>query len=648
MFLFLAAAAVGIVLPALHGPLLFDDLSSVTTAARHGATALGELFRLQGAGEAGYRPLRYLSLWIDWRLGGGDPLWLHLSSALWHAGCALLLWFLLLRLTRDRRLALLAALLFIVHPLQVEAVAYISGRKDLLCTFFSLLALHASLGAGRAVRPAARLGLSALFFLCWWLAMQAKEMAAVVPLAALLLEAADRPPVEPAWRLPAVVVRRRPVFAGVLGAGVLLAAWKVLVLAPGTKVPVERWGDLPERLWLAARTLSWHVRKLLWPWPQVGDLRGLFPVRVPGPDGVGGGWGAWWNGGTATATLAGLVLLALLALLVRRAAPGRRRWATVGLAGWLLLLLPVLNLVPLNEPAAEHYQHLPLAAGGLLAAALLLPPAGAPRRRWWPALVLLLAWTGASVHRAAVWSDPARFWTDVLRVNPGDGRAWNDLGLVLAERGDAGQARRCYARAWRCDPGLVQAAANLVAARLAAGDPSGALAVGEQALARHPDDPLLLSLQGRALLRSGRPAAAASLLDRLASLRPREESRPVDGWRGDRALAHQLAGDLSGSLALYREALAVTPDDPVLLTNAGGALLDAGHLDEALPLLLRAVRLPDAGGMAHRNLAVALLKAGRPSAARWHLERAGALGTKVPPSLAQAVARAVADSTAGR
>lgn len=100
-----------------------------------------------GAGKTSnmYRPILLLSFAVDRAIWGNNPIGYHLTSILLHAANAFLVYLLILKLFRQKSVALLTAILFIIHPVQTETVAYASGRTDLLCSFFILLSLLFSL-----------------------------------------------------------------------------------------------------------------------------------------------------------------------------------------------------------------------------------------------------------------------------------------------------------------------------------------------------------------------------------------------------------------------------------------------------------------------------------------------------------------------
>jgi len=594
--------------PSLDGPLLFDDLDGVIgVAADYVPSDLLDLRRFWLEEPTCYRPVRYASFVLDWHRGGGNTRAFHATNLVLHAGCGLLLWSLLRRLRPGAAWPLLAALLFLVHPLQTAAVSYISGRKDMLAAFFYLAALHANLSAARSVGRAARMLFGGAFLLSAALSFLSKEMALTLPLATLLCDRIDgarggRAPV--GW--PALL-RRRAWFYGALAAGGVAGLLDKLLLRPGTQIPLDRALDLVANLPLALRTLAWHVRKAWLPWPQAADLRGLFPERVVAGDGSPGpaGWSEIWNGGGAAVTIAGLLLLAGWAWAIRRDRP-RRGVAAAGLAFFLLALLPVLNLVRLNEPAAEHYLYLPLAGWAAAVAGWLAPASWRFPWRWRQAaaIALPLALAAASVARSVVWTSSEMLWTSVVETNRSGSRGWNNLGLLQLADGDSLAGEASLRRALSLAPGEPRTTANLMVLDHARGRLAAAESLGAAALAMAPGNKLLISLQGRVLLASGRATDARDLLERLTGADDTGDL-PDGAWRADLGAARLLCGDAAGAAAMLAVAAAEQPAVAGTWTNLGAAHIALRNDREAEAALRRALALPGASGRAHRNLAVA-------------------------------------------
>jgi len=618
-------------LPSLDGTYVFDDLDGiVANEAVHDLNRVGDMVRFWIPSDVSYRPLRYLSYALDWNRSDGDPRAFHQTNLFSHGLGGAALWGLLLLILPDRRLAAWAALFWLVHPIQTEAVAYISGRKDLLASLFYFVALIGAVIRARSSTTRLRALSSAVFIGGAALSFLAKESALTLPVAALSLDVISRQGSTRA-RLGAALRDGRLFYGLILVAGGAALFYK-LILAPGTKVAFDIFSDPITNLPDALRSYSLYLRKTLWPWPLIADLNGIFPVFL----GKMSGWGIFWNGGTALATATGLSIGALL-LIVGRGV----RIVGAALAFYLLLALPVANLIPLNEPGAEHYAHLPLAA---LAIALTAATQALFERRKWPrhsgailAGLCLIGLGSASFVRSNVWLDSGSLWTSVTDAHDGSDRAWSNLGLVYLETGQDDKATAAFQRALAIgqtpQPRIV---ANLMQSLRSRGDLAGALAAGRQGIAAVPDNPLLLSLVGATLIEMDRAVEALPLLDLLSSL-PNADREAASGWRKDRALAYALTGDLANGERLLREAHDFDPTEPSILSSLGWLYMDQNRWVEADSILGLAVALPNASGNAWRNRAVALFRLGSVSEASSALDEAEKRGAQIPPSLRQAV-----------
>jgi hypothetical protein len=175
-----ATIAVGVILAmvvlsyanALRNDFVFDD--NVQVLSNKMLRSLSNIFVvLTGS----YRPLRDVSLMFDFAIWGDGPFGFHLTNILIHAANATLVFVLVRRMTGAVVTATIAALIFVVHPLQPDAVTYISGRRDVLFSFFYLASFYSYLN----YRRNRSLIYIVLFLVCWGLSLMAKEMAVSLP-----------------------------------------------------------------------------------------------------------------------------------------------------------------------------------------------------------------------------------------------------------------------------------------------------------------------------------------------------------------------------------------------------------------------------------------------------------------------------------
>jgi len=416
---------------ALGAAFQFDDWNVIVADARVQSLAAW------WEGMPGIRPLLKLTYALNHGSGFG-PAGFHAVNVVVHAGCALLVLALLRRWPGDAgpvgTAALVAALLFALHPVQTEAVTYASGRSSSLAAFFCLASLVAWLRGQDGSRVASVA--SPLLFAA---ALATRETAVVLPLALVL------------WAATA---------GGRRGLGVLRgtgAHWAVLALAAAAAALVPDYHrffatSLGVREPLAqvltqADALRRLAGQMLWPAGLNADP--ALPVAVtPSPAHV--------------VTLLGVAGLLVAALVGRRRHPA----VAFGVLWFFLWLAPTNSLLPRLDVVNDRQLYLALAGPAWLAGRALAALAG--RRRVAAAVVatvLLVALGVATLGRNAVYRDEVAFWSDVAVKAPGNARAHNNLGYALALAGRDADAERAFLRAMALDPGNARAGVNLALLR---------------------------------------------------------------------------------------------------------------------------------------------------------------------------------------
>ena len=498
------AMAIAVSATSLHNGFAYDDLPVVVENARVTTLLRPWEYFTQSYWPAGglYRPLTVWLLALQWKLGGGEPWIFHATNVALHTLVTGLVYLLARRMLAPAW-AGLAALLFAVHPVHVEAVANVVGLSELLCAAFVLAAVLAGMrGVNGQFTPARRLGVIALGML----AAISKEQGFVTP--ALLLAAAGiacLPRGLPSLRraapvagvlallLTALFVFRASVLSGLAGDE---PAAPLRALTPSARMLVSL-GTVPD--W--ARLLLWPAR-LSFDYSPPG-----YPVRAaPGAVhllavlllGIGGGL-AWLGRAKAPAVTLGIV------------------WAAIA-------LLPVSNLVlPTGVLLAERTLYLAsigavLAAAGVAArvsewrAWRLATPAAAAVG----ATLVLLA-VARSATRAAVWRDNESLLRQVEREAPDNYRAHRTLALHLDRQGRLDDAAREYRRSialWGRDPKVYEDLAILLDRQ---GRDGEAVAVLSEGLGVAPSAPAMRSkLYYLEAARGDWPAARATAQAGLA------------------------------------------------------------------------------------------------------------------------------------
>lgn len=443
-----------------------DDHNFVDNVAYRGLTPAHLKWMFTTFHYGGYHPLSWLSVAIDHAFWGMDARGYHLTNILVHAANAVLLLWVAVAFLRTQAAvttatvwaAGAAAVLFAVHPLRVESVAWITERRGLLAALFLLASVLFYLRAHAAGATSAR-RLMVLSIAMFTLSLLSKGLAMVLPVLLLVLD------VWPLRRLAggAATVRRLlvekipyVVIAFVIGLFARMAQQE-----HGATYSFAEYGLLG-RLAQTAYSLCYYVGRTFWP----AELCVLHPLEAEP------GWGELRFG------LAGVaVLAATLALLVLR-----RRWPAA-LVAWLaygILLAPVSGLAQAGPSlVAERYSYLPTAGFFVLAAWALARAGGSHRSRQKlvTALVVTLAlvWAGLSHVQSRHWRDSVTLWTRAVAIHPDSVFGHLNLGGALGKRGRHAEAAAEYERVVARIPRFGSAWWGLALSRFRAGDREGAL-----------------------------------------------------------------------------------------------------------------------------------------------------------------------------
>ena len=373
------------------------------------------------------RPVHLASLMLDAAVWGREPFGYHLTSILLHAANVVLLW-LLVRdvLARGRGsgatpqafVPMLAALLFAVHPVVVEAVCEPTFREDLLAAAFTLTAVVL---AGRpAASPAGDLRQAFGCAACCLLAVASKESGVAAPfvLAAYrgLFHRGDR---SRFWTVA--------IGGGLVAVVAFLAARFLLEPSPSRIFetrPEYPGGSLWEAVKIEPRILALYAQLVVCPMNLCADYGGISVGHLP----------LW----------VALVVLTVLAVFAAITVWRDQRIA-FGLTLMLVPLLPVSNLVPIYRAAADRYLYLPLTGVACIAACLLDSAwvnARESRRQTAvvTSLIVLIVLALACVGRQAVWSTQLALWEDTHARNPASFNGANGLSGALREAGRADEA----------------------------------------------------------------------------------------------------------------------------------------------------------------------------------------------------------------
>ena len=528
-----------------------------------------------------WHPLTMLSHAVDYAIWGLNPAGHHLTSIVLHAVNSVLVFALVIALTRrawtgegEARswrddgafiAALGAALLFALHPLRVESVAWVSERKDVLSALFYLLSVLAYLRYSAGKRLYYALSLVALA-----LALMSKPMAVSLPFVLILIDLY----LLKKGDLRRIFIEKVPFFA-ISVLAVIATFWAQSSgagLASGAAYP------LLVRLPVAAYSYLFYIYKTVFP----ATLAPYYPYPLD----------AGFSG-RFLASIAALVIISALLWALKGRATFRALWAL-----WLyflITLLPVIGIVQVGKQmAADRYTYLP-AIALFMAAALggsRLYIRGGKRRSLVAAafVVVLCLYTVKTVKQEAVWKDSISLWNHELSLYPYQLPAfYNSRGNAYEKMGKTALALADYETTVKLDPTYALAYRN----------------------------------RGDIYQERGELKRAMEEYSMAVRLDPSMD----EAWY-NRAFLLQSAGDLEGAVSDYSRVIGLRPALINPLMNRGISLAIMGRLEEAASDFERAAALEPGNMEAHYNLGLVYKDLGRGAVAVVHFERAYRLGKK--------------------
>lgn len=460
-----------------------------------------------------YHPLTWFTLSLDYAVWGLDPFGYHLTNLLLHgltAGLVFLLFREWLGLALERApattvwAAAFGALLFAVHPLRVESVAWASERRDVLSGVFVVATL--------LMYSRRRTGWALVAFCA---ALMSKVIAVTLPVVLLLI---DWYPLRRRVSMRLLLEKWPFVVASAMAAWIALGRYESGVL--GSVADLGLYPSL--RVAFSLFGPAFYVFKTLVPWnlaPQYvwATAPSAFdPLLV-----VGGGF---------------VLVLSAAAWGWRRRLPGfSTAWAAM-----IVTLLPVLSIVRLDRQqfVADHHSYMAtLGLAAVLAGGWSGLHERGRRAASAGAVVVVLVLAGLTVRQIGFWRDSETLWSHTLEVSPLSVTAHNNLGRAVAARGDSAGAVAHFRRATELEPRFAQAHYNLGSVLMGSGELESALGSLLKAVEVQPKSAQIRSDLGNCYLRLQRTSDA---------LREYEEALELDPAFSDARFNYALALELSG------------------------------------------------------------------------------------------------------
>ena len=611
-----------------HEFINYDDDLYVTANhhVRSGLTLRGIIWSFTTGHAKNWHPLTWLSHMLDVQLYGMNPGQHHMTNLLFHLMNTLLLFLVFRRMTGHVWRSGFVAILFALHPLHVESVAWVAERKDVLCAFFWMLTVWSYI---RYVeRPGVYRYLVILLFFI--LGLMSKPMIVTLPFVLLLLDywplgrlrypkSIDSIPLYSNPPVFHLVWEKIPLF--ILSALSSIATF--LVQQSGGALGSLNEYSLSVRIANALVSQASYIGKMVWPF----HLAILYPHPGTLP---------FWK--VAGASLL-LVSISLMALWVMRPHP----WFIVGWLWYMGTLVPVIGIVQVGfQGMADRYTYVPLIGifiiivwgvselvagwrykkivfGTIGGASLLILMATTwVQAGYWKNSITLferalevtsnnyVAYNnlGNALAARGKTSEAIGHYLDALLINPDYAAAYNNLGLALVKEGRTSEAIGRYSEALRINPDFKEGHNNLGIAFAKHGNTTEAIWHYTRALQIDPGYSRAHINLGGALVAQGKPEKAIYHYS--------EVLRINSGYKTE---AHYSLGNLwfaqgkpEKAIYHYSEALRINPDFEKAHNNLGIALIRKGKIEEAITHFREALRIKpgDAGALNNLKKGMAL------------------------------------------
>ncbi|MFH1692109.1 MAG: tetratricopeptide repeat protein [Candidatus Omnitrophota bacterium] len=558
-----------------------------------------------------YRPLQKILYTIGYAFWGLQPLGYHLLSLILHIGVALCLYWLITIIFTDQIFAWIVALLYVVHPVHVEAVANMSGTQDPLSSVFLLLAFVFYLKTDRSFRAS-----SLIFTLfCFFGALLSKENSIVFPLILLLYHYAYKKKIKPV------------LFILVLG--LIFLYFLVRVTALGS-FPLE-----PGKSGLMfARIPSFFVA-------FINYIRILFfpiDLRVH--------YGDMLFRYSDVKVLLGMLLFVVT---LWYAIKNRQRDKLFFFsAGWFFIfLLPLTNIYPINDSfMKEHWLYLPSIGFFLILSRSLLKFCNNEKLKVFGLMsfiIIMVSCSVCTIKLNAYWRDPFAFFKRSLTYLPDYAVFYNELGIEYEKLGLSQEASGFYQRALSKNPRYIDPYFNLGRAFVREGKYAEAIPLFQQLLLNNPENLSLYYSVAYCYGKIGRKDEAAKLCDQALQ-------KTAEYAQKYRALGDKYKEINQGKDAIiaYKKALSFVPEDVSLNNDLGCAYILDGDFEQAIRLFQEVLRTDPSNATIHNNLALAFYYSKKYDLAVSHFDTAAKLGYQVDPTILSHLRSCRSDNLRGR
>jgi Flp pilus assembly protein TadD len=494
-----------------------------------------------------WHPLTWLSHMMDIQMYGINPGAHHFTNVLFHIMNSLLFFFLFRKMTGDFWQCCFLAILFAIHPLHVESVAWVAERKDVLSTFLGLLTLWSYI---RYVENplSYRYGLTLFFFS---LGLMAKPMLVTFPFVLLLLDywplrrfdfndsfQEDRRGkiYDTGAQVFRLIIEKLPLMVIAAGSSFITLMVQQKGGAVGTVTVFPLW----DRVANALITYIGYIEKMFWPF----DLAVIYPYPAFFP--------------IIEIVSACLLFAAVTAfgLMVGKRLP----YVIVGWLWYIGTLVPVIGLVQIgSQSMADRYTYVPLIGICIIiswgAGDLTARWANGKRTMALCALIVTLCMTISAHVQTRYWKSSVPLYQHALAVTSGNWIANNNLGCALSKQGRTSQAIQYFQEALRINPDYTDAHYNLALAFVSQNRFNDAINHFARVVATRPDDKDVHIRLGRIFILKKQFKKAVDHFTRASELDPNDAE-----VYNNLGVSYANQGDFRKAVFFLKKAVAIKPD----------------------------------------------------------------------------------------
>jgi tetratricopeptide (TPR) repeat protein len=591
----------------LNGKFLWDDKSLVEDNHYiRGWAGLAKIFKeninqAEGRRFAFYRPIQMLTYALDYSIWRLDPKGYHLTNILLHILASLSLYWLINILFDNKLLSLYTTTLFLLHPIQTEAVSYISGRADPLAAIFVISSLILYI---RYIRSNGAITYLAMLF-SYVLALLSKEASIVLPVLLLLYHYVFK-----------VKIKPKP-FLSMMAITLIYLILRFTVLKPllfhleFTTIIIDRLPGLFVAITNYIRLLALPINLHM----QYGNK--LFSFAYP-------------------LAILGITILFLSLLLVIKYRRGEGL-LLFSICWFFIALIPQSNLYPINAYMAEHWLYLPsigfflLLSKGLLLLGDGVARGNAPSPNNYISItmliILLTFYLCLTIRQNRYWGEPIAFYERTLRYAPNSSRIYNNLGSAYNIAGRHQEAVEACKRAIELDPSKSGAYYNLGIAYSGLGRHDEAVALYERVLEDSPDSAEVYNNLGLSYSRKGERGEAVASYNKAieADKNNAKAYYNLGNMRYDMGMYEE-------AIDLYKKSIDIDPTYGQVYNNLGNAYSEIGQDDKSIEMYAEALRINPDSAQAHNNIGIAYESIGETEKALASYEKA----IELDPGLAEA------------